>query len=183
MSLSRFIDNVGMGWIQGLITALPRNCLVILGIGFLGLSACNYTPAFAPGGAGEGLKGSVIMEEPRDRNDYTFATRLEERLGRPRNARFRLKYSISTSTEGVGRTPTQRITRFNVTGTAEYQVLDTVAGTVVHSGKVENLTGYSGTIPLTSARVATRDASDRLMVILADQVAVRVLASYRDWSG
>ncbi len=165
-----------------LTAAVPKKCLAMLGLCFLGLSACNYTPAFAPGGAGDGLKGSIALKEPGDRNDYTFATRLEERLGRPQNARYRLNYSIVTGTKGIGRTPTQQITRFSVTGTAEYQVYDTAEGLTVHSGKVEGLTGYSATIPLTSAGAATRDSSDRLMVILADQVAVRVLSSYRGWS-
>ena len=172
-----------MGRIRRMIAAVPGKCLLVIGLFVLGLSACNYMPAFAPGGAGEGLRGSVVMDEPGDRNEYTFATRLEERLGRPKNPRYRLSYSVVTSTEGVGRTPTQRITRFNVTGTVEYQVFDTVSGERLHSGTVESLAGYSATVPLTSSTAATRDASKRLMTILADQVAVRVLASYRNWSG
>jgi len=155
----------------------------ILGLCILGLSACGYTPVYAPGGAGDGLAGSILVQEPGRENEYTFATRLEERFGRSQGARYRLDYSITTDTEGVGRTPEQQITRFNVTGTARYQVIDTASGTAVHSGEVESFTGYSATIPLAGARAATRDANERLMVILADQVAVRVLASYRDWAG
>ena len=171
-----------MAGVRRLTSAAPGKCLAVLALCFLGFSACNYTPAFAPGGVGDGLKGSIAVKEPSDRNEYTFATRLEERLGQPQNARYRLNYSIVTSTKGVGRTPTQQITRFSVTGTADYQIYDTADELAVHSGKVESLTGYSATVPLTSAGAATRDASDRLMVILADQVAVRVLSSYRDWS-
>ncbi len=156
---------------------------VVLGLCLFVFAACNYTPAYAPGGAGYGLAGSILVQEPGSLDDYVFAMRLEERLGRPHSARYLLNYRIETNTEGVGRTPEQKITRFNVSGTAQYEVIDAATGNVVHSGTVEGRTGYSAKLPLASARAAARDASKRLMVILADQVAVRALAGYRDWEG
>ncbi len=145
--------------------------------------ACSYTPVYAPHGAGYGLPGTILVQEPDSGNDYFFAIRIEERLGRPHGARYRLEYDITTGTEGIGRSLEQQITRFNVSGTAGYQVIDRATGDVLHSGTVDGITGYSATIPLADAPAATRDANKRLMVILADQVAVRVLASYRDWKG
>lgn len=144
-------------------------------------AACGYTAAYAPGGAGYGLEGSILVQEPSDHDEFIFVTRLEERLGRPQGARYQLTYSIETGTESAGRTAEQEITRFIVNGVARFQITDAVAGRVVHSGTVENLTSYSAAIPFASSRAATRDAIERLMVILADQVVVRILASYRDW--
>jgi len=166
------------------VPAVPdiRGAALCLGL-LLVLAACSYTPAYAPGGAGDGLFGSILVREPDTENDYIFVRRLDERLGRSNGARYRLNYSIETDTESVGRTLEQQVTRFNVSGTAQYQAVDTITSEVVHSGTVEGITGYSATIPLAGARAATRDANRRLMVILADQVAVRVLASYRDWEG
>ncbi len=183
MSFSRIPDSLGAVPFFHLIPAASRMCFAVLGLCLLSLSACNYTPALAPEGASDGLMGSIAVQEPRSQDGYAFVTRLEERLGRPKGARYQLSYSIVTSTEGVGRKRDQRITRFNLNGAAEYQLVDVQEGKTVHSGKVENHTSYSATIPLANSRAATRDASQRLMVILADQVAVRILASYRGWSG
>ncbi len=145
------------------------------------LAACGFTPVYAPGGAGEGLRGSLLVDDPVNRNEFSFVARLEQRLGQARAAPFRLAYTVETRQEGVGITPAQETTRYNVFGTADYQVIDRVTKAVLAEGQVENFTGYSATSLIVGTQSVTREAHERLMVILADQVVARLIATATDW--
>ncbi len=146
-----------------------------------GHAACGFTPVYAPGGAGDGLRGSLLVDEPDNRNEFTFVSRLEDRLGRARAAPYSLAYLIKTRTEGVGVTPAQETTRYNLFGQATYSVVDRASGAILATGSVNNFTGYSTTSLIVGSQSVTRDANERLMVILADQVVARLIATSSDW--
>ena len=137
------------------------------------LAACGFSPVYAPGGAGDGLRGSILVDAPDDRNSFVFVSRVEERLGRAQAARYTMAYDITTLSEGVGITPAQETTRFNLFGTVSYQIIDTTTGKPVTTGQVENFTGYSATSLIVGTQSVTRDANERLMVVLADQIVAR----------
>lgn len=139
------------------------------------LTGCGFTPALAPGASGSALPGRVEVMAPDDRNSFDITRRLEERLGQPRDVNWDLNYTLTTSDEGVGITPEQVTTRFNIHGQIEYTV--TLSGTdqQVFSGKVLNSTSYAATGNTVSTLTAERDAYQRLMIILADQLYAQLL--------
>jgi LPS-assembly lipoprotein len=145
------------------------------------LTACGFTPVYGPGGAGKTLNGAILVSEPTDRNAFIFVGRLEERLGQPQSARFALDYKITTSTTGVGITPEQETTRYNLFGTIDYSIIERATDTVVNTGTVDNFTGYSATSLIVGTQSVTRDANQRLMVILADQIVAKLIATAPDW--
>ncbi len=145
------------------------------------LAACGFTPVYGPGGAAQGLQGAIFAAEPDTRNGFVFVARLEERLGRPRNAPYLLDYKIDTRSEGVGITPAQETTRYNLFGTVTYTLTDQATGQVVFRGREENFTGYSATSLIVGTQSVTRDANERLMIALADQIVTRLMATARDW--
>ena len=145
------------------------------------LAACGFSPVHGPGGAGTALQGRILVDEPDSRNEFTFVARLEDRLGRAQAPQYALSYQITTKSEGVGITPAQETTRFNLLGTASYQVKPLGSDRVLTQGKVENFTGYSATSLIVSTQSVTRDANERLMVILADQITARLIATAPDW--
>ncbi len=158
-----------------------------------GLSACGYTPAYAPDGPARGLRVQVAVDPPTDRNSFDLVAQLEQRLGRPETPRYRLSYKIDTVREGVGVTPGQEIVRYNVFGKVRYVLRDIATGREVTSGSTDTFTGYSvgsvdvtATPPNTNATVATlsaeRDAYARLMVALADQIVTRLIATSPSWA-
>jgi LPS-assembly lipoprotein len=102
--------------------------------------------------------------------------RLEERLGRPGDAAYTLSLSLQTREEGLGIDPDGNTDRFNVIGVAGY-VLSDRAGTQLASGTVNSFTGFSATGNTAVTLAAQRDARERLMVILADQITARLLAA------
>ena len=83
----------------------------------------------------------------------------------------------------LGVTPDQIITRFNVRGRAEFTLVDTVTGGIATSGEVATFTSYSATGTPFATLSAQRDARDRLMTILADQIVSRLLATASEWRG
>ncbi|MBI1494752.1 LPS assembly lipoprotein LptE [Halocynthiibacter styelae] len=139
------------------------------------LTGCGFTPALAPGDSGSALPGQIEIMAPDDRNSFDVTRRLEERLGQPRDVNWDLNYTLTTDEEGVGITPEQVTTRFNIHGQVHFTV--TLSGTdqQVFSGQVRNSTSYAATGSTVSTLTAERDARQRLMFILADQLYTQLL--------
>jgi LPS-assembly lipoprotein len=145
----------------------------------LALAACGFTPAYGPGGAAQGLQGSVRVAAPADKNGFDLVERLEERLGLPQNPSFDLAYTIVTTPIGVGITPEDATTRFHLTGYVDWSLTSRESGARVAGGRVESFTAYSATGSTVAGLTAEEDAAYRLMRILADQIVTRLIASAR----
>ncbi|MGP9790595.1 LPS assembly lipoprotein LptE [Roseinatronobacter sp. NSM] len=143
----------------------------------LPLAACGFTPAYAPGGAGLALRGQVRAADPTDSRGFDFVAALEERLGRPASPRYDLDYDISLSERGSARVAGVGETRISVIGTVRYALTDRASGETVSSGSIRNFTNYSTTSTQLASLRAREDAERRLMRILADQVATRLIAA------
>ena len=148
----------------------------------LALAGCGFTPAFGPGGAAEGLQGTIRADDPADKNAFDLVERLEERIGRPETARFDLGYTIATAPVGVGITPDSAITRYNLTGAVDWGLTDTTTGTRLTGGRVNSFTSYSATGSTVAGLAAEQDAALRLMRILADQIVTRLIATSGQWA-
>ncbi|RPE64842.1 LPS-assembly lipoprotein [Pacificibacter maritimus] len=135
------------------------------------LAGCGFQPAYGPTSAASQLRGAVQIDAPQDRNAYTVARRLEDIFARPQDPQYSLKFSVQTDDESVGITPDQEITRYHITGTATYTLADVTTGRILASGTAQSFTAYSATGSTVSSVTATRDATTRLMNILADQIA------------
>ncbi|MGC8203415.1 LPS assembly lipoprotein LptE [Aliiroseovarius sp. PTFE2010] len=147
----------------------------IVALSLLALGACGFTPAYGPTGSGAALRGAVTVAAPDDQASYALVRQLESRLGRPERPIYDLNYTIETQRRAVGITPEQETTRYHLTGTVTY-VLSDRAGQTVHDGVVRSFTAYAATGSTTSTLTATRDAEERLMVILADRIVTRLVA-------
>ena len=142
----------------------------------LALAACGFTPAYAPGGGADGLRGTIWVQDPDTKAGFDLVERLEERLGRPREIRYDLAYRITTEAVGVGVTTDSQITRYNLKGVVDYTLTERATGAQVASGRVQNFTAYSATGSTVAGLAAEEDASLRLMRILADQIVARLIA-------
>ncbi len=145
-------------------------------LGLLALPACGFTPAYAPGGAGQALRGQVRAADPATSLDFDFVAALEQRLGRPTAPRFDLAYTIATTERSAAQVSGFGATRNSVFGTLDYSLSERATGDVVSEGSLRNFTNYSITDTQLAVRRAQEDAEARLMQILADQLATRLLA-------
>lgn len=148
----------------------------LLGLLALAPAACTFTPAYAPGGPAAGLQNAVRVDNPDSKNSFDLVERLEERLGRPQTPRFALRYTITTKSIGVGITPENATTRYNLNGTVDW-VLTDLAGPPVTQGRAQSFTSWSATGSTVAGLSAEEDAAYRLMRILADQIVTRLVAS------
>lgn len=148
----------------------------------LALVACGFTPAYGPGGPAQGIQSSIRVADPSDKNAFDLVERLEERLGRPNASRFDLTYTIKTTATGVGITPDNAITRYNLNGTIDWVLTNRATNARVTGGQVHSFTSYSATGSTVAGLAAQEDAARRLMRILADQITARLLATSGAWN-
>ncbi len=146
-------------------------------LGGLALAGCGFRPAHAPGGSGVALRGQVRADAPTDDAGFAFVAALEDRLGRPQGARYALSYTLSTTERGAARIRGVGETRIALLGTVDYALTDRGSGDTVASGSLRSVTSYSTTANQLSTLRAREDAQARLMRILAQQVATRLLAT------
>jgi LPS-assembly lipoprotein len=147
----------------GLLAALP-------------LAACGFSPVYSPGGPAAAIRGRVRPDDPTDRLAYEFVARFEDRMGRAGGAPWALGYTIETREVGTGLNPDNVATRITLQGAADWSVRPASGGDPVLSGRVESFTAFSATGSTTATLTARRDAEDRLMVILADQLVAQLAA-------
>ena len=148
----------------------------------LPVAGCGFAPAYGTGAAATGLQGRVRVDDPSDKNAFDLVQRLEERLSRPEAPRYALSYSITTNAIGVGITPENAITRYNLTGAVDWGLTDTTTGTRLTGGRVNSFTSYSATGSTVAGLAAEQDAALRLMRILADQIVSRLIATSGQWA-
>ncbi len=165
---------MGEGWGGG---ALRRRTILLAP---LALAACGFTPAYAPGGAATKLLGTIWVQDPTDKNGFDLVERLEERFGRPENIRYDLAYTITTESVGVGISPDNETTRYNLKGVIDYTLTDRASGARITGGRVQSFTAYSATGSTVAGLAAEEDAAFRLMRILADQIVARLIAASAD---
>ena len=161
--------------------------LLPLAMVLLGLSACGFSPIYAPGGTGDALYGKVLVQSPEDvRADsdvdaYHLVRNLEERLGRGESngvgGGYRLDLTLNTRSEGQAITADNATTRYSIVGTAGYVLTRQADGRIVASGTEDAFTGYSATGSTVETLAGERDAHQRLMQILADQITARLLTT------
>ena len=161
-----------------------RRVLAFAGLASLGaaLAGCGFAPALGPQGPARGLTGAINAADPTDKNGFDLVERLEERLGRPDAPRFDLTYTIRTTSVGVGVTPENAITRFNLEGTVDWALTNRSTGIRETGGTVRSFTAWFATGSTVAGLAAEEDAALRLMRILADQITARLIATSGAWA-
>ena len=134
----------------------------------LATGACGFTPVYGPGGAANRLQSAIALTDARTDHAFAFNRRFEARMGS--GARYALEMTLSTKKVELGSTSTGSTTRYRVDGSAAYVLRDAVTKAVLLEGQTDAFTGYSTTGSTAATLSAERDANERLMVILADQV-------------
>ncbi|MCB1334437.1 MAG: hypothetical protein KDK26_12485 [Roseivivax sp.] len=156
-----------------------RRTVLFGGAVLTALSACGFTPAYAPDGAAQRLLGTIALAEPASRAEYLLAQRLEERLGRAAVPVWRLSTKLSINDQGLGTSTDGRTTRMQLRGSVAL-TLTGADGATVLTDTIEGFVGYSTTGSTVATLAAARDAEERLMVILADQIVDRLVLAAAD---
>jgi len=140
------------------------------------LGGCGFAPVYAPGAAANRLQGNVAVDAPVDRDSYLLVQQLEHRLGRPSAPLYGLSLGLDVKQERMAIDATNITMRLNVIGKATYALRSLDDGKVILTGSADSFTGYSATGTAAATQAARRDARERLMIILADQIVTRLMA-------
>jgi LPS-assembly lipoprotein len=138
----------------------------------LALAACGFAPAYAPGGAGDRLRGRVAVEAPATEDGTRLRRALEDRLG-PSAGPLRLAVAPEVGTESAAVTRGGAITRYTLTGRTAWRLLE--GDRLLAEGETGGTASYSATGSTVAVRAAERDARERLMQAMAEAVLRRLL--------
>lgn len=153
---------------------MTRICALLV---ILALTGCGFQPVYGPNGAGTALQNRVLVDPPRDREGFLLVRQLEERLGRAGDPAYTLSVQLDLTQEDRAIDPDGDIRRFHLIGTAVYELRESATGDIVRSDAVNNFVGYSATGTTVATLAAQRDAQERLMTILANQIVQQLQAS------
>jgi len=118
----------------------------ILFAGLLALSACGFEPVYGPDTKANALLGKVGVEVQSGRAQFEFRKKFQELLHiAPSGAPFQTSYTLSISESDIVISQAQGITRWSVSGTVEFDVVDTRTGETVLSGSTASNTAYNAT--------------------------------------
>ncbi|MBK0326248.1 hypothetical protein I5535_02965 [Rhodobacteraceae bacterium F11138] len=146
-------------------------------LGGVALAACGFEPVYAPGESANALYGKIRVDAPDGVNTYFLVRRLEEQLGRSAAPEYRLSIVLETGIQGQAVTASGDITFYSVLGSAGYKLLRLDNEQVVTAGSISDFTGYSASGNTAETLAAQRDARERLMIMLADQLTRRLYAT------
>lgn len=141
-------------------------------LGFLALAGCGFAPVYGDGG---GPRGYFTYQTPETIAGYRLREQLEQRLGLPVDARYRLSVTLSENRKPAAITAAGDTTRYNVIGTAVWTLTDIASGEETAKGEVETFTSYAATGSTVATQAAAADATARLSVALADMIVGRLL--------
>ncbi len=140
----------------------------------LALAACGFTPVYAPGGTASALRGKVEVAAPETVDSYLLVQNLEDRLGRPSQPDYKLALALAIREQGQAVTAENETTRYSLVGRVDYKLIDITSDEVISEGSVDNFTGYSATGSTLETLASERNARERLMIILADQLTTQL---------
>ncbi|WP_232617779.1 LPS assembly lipoprotein LptE [Pseudooceanicola antarcticus] len=148
---------------------------LLAGLGLAGVSACGFSPVYAPGGPASRLYGRTALPEPNTEESYQLVRALEGRLGRATAPDYALDLTLRLSESRLAVTAENSTTRFRVAGRLDYALRD-ARGNELTRGEVTSFTGYSATGSTVATQAAKSDARARVVVILSDLLMTRLVA-------
>lgn len=146
----------------------------------LALSACGFTPIYGEGSAAAEMHGRIALGEFHGRNGFILREQLETDLGLATNATHLLNVDLNINRKGLAITRGGAITRYNLSGKANFTIRQ-IDGGVVHRSNVTAFTAYNATASAYATRVSEQDAYRRLVETLADRITTSMAISAEDW--
>lgn len=146
----------------------------------LALSACGFTPIYSDGSAAEQMHGRIALGSFDGLEGFQMREQLDSRLGTATAATHRLDVALVVDSDGIAITQDGSITRYNLSGIAEFTITQ-LGGGIVFRDTVKAFTAYNATASAYATRIAEQDANRRMAVTIADKIVTRLATSAEDW--
>jgi LPS-assembly lipoprotein len=159
----------------------------LLMLGASPMAGCGFQPVYKQSGAARALHGNLYFNLIESREGFALLERLESRLGAGGSA---ARYAVNVElifeeTEMVLTAATALITftaRNTVKGIAKLSITDRTTGAEVFTDKLRDSVGYSSNEETLASDSSKRDAYDRLVLALADQIVLRLSSTAESWA-
>jgi len=146
---------------MGYLRAAPLLAMCVM---IASLSACGFTPVYAPGTQIDQRFSEIEIAPPNNGFEYLLVRNLEERIGRNPSGDTMLEHTLIIFEEGL---EILGAARSQTVGEVRYRLVSKDTGQVIATGSVKSFTAYT---PNSQGLGATqRDTVERLMQILADR--------------
>lgn len=145
--------------------------------GFMALVGCGFSPIKGPASQGDKFHNSVFVQAPANRVEFELVRHLEGRLGRTLNRKYDLLFMLSIDQKAAVVSAAQETDRFSLVGTLDYSLIH-ANGSVILKATETSFTSYASTGTTLATEQSKRDAEDRLIIILGDQLNARLLATF-----
>ncbi len=162
-----------------MLSCSRRKILGLMGVWTIG--ACGFAPLYGGGTSASAARGQIDVAQIDGLMGYKLRERLSGRLGPPNDATHQLSVQIKTASRELAINQENEITRYSLTGTAQFQLRQLASSNTVLTGNVRAFAAYSATASAYATSVAERDARERLANALAEQIATRITASADRW--
>jgi LPS-assembly lipoprotein len=153
---------------------------VIIAALCVALAGCGFTPLYGGGKVAPQLS-SIYVEPIAERNGYELRTRLIELLnsdGVLAGKRYRLKITMSESSQGIALQNDATITRYNNRIQAKY-VLSDASGTLVTQGTQSELSSYNVVQSPYATLAGEQDSGKRAAQDMAERIRLELGVWFR----
>jgi LPS-assembly lipoprotein len=134
------------------------------------LAACGFHPMYSR--TLEPQMSSIFVEQIAERDGYELRTALIDLLnsdGREGGKKYRLKITLSESSQGIALQNDATITRYNNTLSAKYELTD-AGGAMLKQGTQSELASYNVVNSPYASLVAQQDADKRAAQDMAERI-------------
>ena len=146
----------------------PRQHMLV-GICLL-LASCGYQPIYGTSGVAYRLERNVSIVAPSDRAGYVLYHQLNKYLKDADDGEFKLLFNISKTSSRVAIDENGRAHRALLEGFATFDLRRASDNKTLVKGRVKGFTGYSTLATSVASHASSRDATQRLMTMLADKI-------------
>ncbi len=146
------------------------------------LIACGFEPVYSSRSAARAALEGISLGPVEGRMGFAFREAFETRIIESSSSDYRVDVKIRVESEDRVIRQDNSITRFSLTGFADYAVFPANSDQPVLTDQIRSATAYSATANSFATRVAERDAEDRLAKALADAVVLKLTATAARWS-
>jgi LPS-assembly lipoprotein len=160
-----------------------RSAYAAFGVILIALASCGFEPVYQAGSKATALNGNIVVQPHTNRDTFELREALLGKLGfAAPTAPYRLAYTLSIASTALSVTSTQAITRYSLTGTLKFSVIDQNTDEIIHSDSTQATGSYSATAETFPTAVAERDARIRVVRALADATVARLSITAKDWA-
>ena len=143
------------------------------------LCACGFQPLYGNNTAPQ--LSSIFVEDIAERNGFELRTRLIDILdsdGMQTNKRYRLKITLSESSQGIALQNDAAITRYNNRMEARF-VLSDASGKEIYRGTQSELSSYNVVQSPYATLAAEQDSGKRAVQDMAERIRLELAVWFR----